>query len=119
MKAWKQILEENFMFLSPMTEERIKVLVGADKISRCSGIEIDLDKLSGMELVVTAIVSVIVGDVEQVEMLLSYQTRKHFVSYMIDTLIQCAIDRKQHEIFLMLLNFKNENNMYEKNNFLI
>ena len=76
------------------------------KFAQCAGAEINLDALSGTELVVTATIAVIVGDVEQVEMLLSYRTRKHFVSYVIDTLIQCAIDRKQHEIFFDVVKFQ-------------
>lgn len=119
MKAWRQILEENFMFVNPITEERVRVLVGLNRLAQSGCTEIDLDLLSGMELMLTAIIAVVTGDVQQIEMLLSYRTRKHFVCYMIDTLIQCAIDRKQHEISGMLVNFKNENDLYEKNQFLI
>lgn len=76
-----------------------------------------LEYFSGAELTETAAMAVLFGDTEFITRLTSYQTRKHLLSYILDELVQTAINQKNHEIQLMLTDYKYRNHLYREKKF--
>lgn len=71
------------------------------------------NRIDGNTLKRTAILSVLDDDIDYLsEQILPLLLSKHKYDF-IDTLIECAIDNKKHEITAMLIDFKGKNNLYE------
>lgn len=121
MKTWKEIIRDKNFYSAPVSDESFELLAGGCYLARrndCNQVDVaDLDYYNGANLLSLSVIAVIDGDTEFIEALLEYQTRKRFVWYILDMLIQCAIDRKESEIQIMLVDYKYRNDLFRKKQF--
>lgn len=122
MKTWREIIRNKILYRAPVSYESFELLAGDRYLARrsrgCDQVGVaDLDHYSGTNLLSLSVIAVIDGDTEFIGALLEYQTRKRFVWYILDMLIQCAIDNKESEIQVMLVDYKYRNNLFRKKQF--
>jgi len=67
-----------------------------------------LDKIHFLKY---AVISIMKGNTENLREILQCG-RKEILNNEIEMLLQCAIDTKMHECYVMLLNYKYENNLF-------
>jgi len=114
LMAWRELLKA-----SPNSRD-YKLLRGCYYLSRVGTEKLTTDTLeylSGAELTELAVMAVLFGDTEFVTVLTRYQTRKHLLGYILDELIEIAINQKNHDIQLMLTDYKYQHHLFRENKF--
>lgn len=76
-----------------------------------------LDCFSSAELAEIFALAVLFEDAEFIAVLTGCQTRKHLISYILDELIQTAINQKNYDIQLILTDYKHRNHLYREKKF--
>ena len=114
LMAWKEILKTN------PADGEYDLLRTCYYFARASTEKLTtntFEYLSGAELTELAVMAVLFGDTEFVTMLTHYQTRKHLLGYILDELIEIAINQKNHDIQLMLTDYKYQHHLFRENKF--
>ena len=125
MKTWKEIIHLEFSSSFPLLpfrdeQEKLEMLISCYRLGLlvCYPIKVeDIDYFNAKELLNCSVLAVVDNDIGFIKALLEYQTRKRFIWYILDMLIQCAIDNQKHEIQVMLVDYKYRNDLFKKKAF--
>ena len=60
-----------------------------------------------------AVEAAVSGNTELIDIILKNKAGHQITPDFLDDLIECAIDNKQYEVYLMLVNYKHKNNLYQ------
>lgn len=117
MRTWREILRREFP--TKLHLEVCRVVKTAYDLAVC-GMNYqkspeNFEYMSGYDLTFLSVAAVIVGKADFFLALTKYQGRKHLMSYVLDILIPFAIAKEQHEIQLLLTDYKYRNGIFRRN----